>query len=56
MTTFQMNDKTYKVVDGSPNGCAGCAFKDDSQSCATVDKFVERKCYDIPQQHYEEVQ
>ena len=57
MTTFQMNGKTYKVVDDSPeaaqfNVCAQCVFKDDSQSCADVDKFVEHRCYSPTQQHY----
>lgn len=61
MTTFQMNGKTYKIVDDSPmdlrnDVCADCAFRYDSQSCADVDKFTERRCYvTTPQHHYEEV-
>jgi hypothetical protein len=59
MTTFQMNGKTYKVVEDTPmpgrvDACSDCAFR-VADGCAYVDQYVSRPCYLFPQQHYEEV-
>jgi hypothetical protein len=49
MTTFQMNGKTYKVVEDTPmpgrvDACSDCAFR-VADGCAYVDQNMIRSCH-----------